>query len=432
MTRRVLLIASDRVGSSMAGPGIRYTALARVLAEHAEVTLVAPFPVDTEIEGVRVIHIPTRNHRQLLRVALDHDDVITQRLPLGTALRLARSSIRVIADLYAPTLIENAVALVRGEPGKGFERTAQANAAALRVALATADAFICGNERQRDFVLGALATSGRIDAAAYETDATLRNLVAVVPFGTPPDPPTVGAPVVKGVVPGIDPGDALIVWPGGVWDWTDAVTAIRAIDALSQRQPNVRLYFPGLRSPNESPTPPAAVARARSLAHELGLVGTTVFFEEGWTPTTTHGAVLAEADVAICAAFDDVETHFAFRSRLIDCIWARLPIATTSGDSLSDVVAEHGLGRVVAPGDHLALAAAVEELLDERTAEDTRRNLAAVAPSLLWERSAEPLLALLNSPPSASARPVRAALAALEYVWFRAAKRVASKRAAGL
>jgi len=42
----VLIISHDTVGSRMAGPGIRYWELARVVAAQQRVTLIAPQPID--------------------------------------------------------------------------------------------------------------------------------------------------------------------------------------------------------------------------------------------------------------------------------------------------------------------------------------------------------------------------------------------------
>ena len=55
----------------------------------------------------------------------------------------------------------------------------------------------------------------------------------------------------------------------------------------------------------------------------------TVFFNDGWVPYAERGAWLAEADIGVSAHFDDIETRFAFRTRLLDYLWAGLPIVTT-------------------------------------------------------------------------------------------------------
>jgi glycosyltransferase involved in cell wall biosynthesis len=419
--RRILLVANGSVGSAMAGPGIRYQAFARELSRAFEVVLAVPFPTDAAIDRVEVVHVPTGEHAALTWLARSCDTVVAQRLPLSTLLQLTRSAVRVIHDLYAPTVVENLAVASRGADMHQFDLRRRANHAALKMSLATGDAFICASERQRDLWLGALTAAGRIEPELYRADPTLRCLIDTVPFGIEQEPPHAAGPVVKGVVPGIGPEDKLLLWPGGVWDWVDPLTPIRAVHELAGRRDDVRLYFLGLTSPNQGRDAPAMAVRSRELARTLGIEGRSVFFNEGWVPYEQRGGYLVEADLGVSAHFDDIETRFAYRSRLLDCVWARLPVVTTGGDVLSDLVGERGLGRVVAPGDVAGWAAAIDELLrDEDGAQAIRRNIDELARELTWERAVEPLARLVEAP--ARPRPARSRtwLRAVEYLWYRA------------
>jgi glycosyltransferase involved in cell wall biosynthesis len=199
------------------------------------------------------------------------------------------------------------------------------------------------------------------------------------------------------------------------------LTPIRAVHELAGRRDDVRLFFLGLTSPNQGRDAPAMAVRSRELARTLGIEGRFVFFNEGWVPYEQRGGYLVEADLGVSAHFDDIETRFAYRSRLLDCVWARLPVVTTGGDVLSDLVGERGLGRVVAPGDVAGWAAAIDELLrDEDGAQAIRRNIDELARELTWERAVEPLARLIEAP--ARPRPARSRtwLRAVEYLWYRA------------
>src|SRR3712207_7857570 len=46
-----------------------------------------------------------------------------------------------------------------------------------------------------------------------------------------------------------------------------------------------------------------------------------------------------------------LEGRFASRTRVLDYLAAGLPVVCSSGDTMSDVVAAHGLGEVVPPQD---------------------------------------------------------------------------------
>src|SRR6185503_10968946 len=60
-----------------------------------------------------------------------------------------------------------------------------------------------------------------------------------------------------------------------------------------------------------------------------------------------RGAWLLDADCAVSAHLDHLESRYAFRTRLLDCFWAGLPIVCTRGDELADRVERERLGEAV-------------------------------------------------------------------------------------
>ena len=89
-------------------------------------------------------------------------------------------------------------------------------------------------------------------------------------------------------------------------------------------------------------------------------------FNHDWVPYEERGAWLLEADLGVSAHPAHLETRFAYRTRIADYLWAGLPVVTSAGDVLGDLVAPRGLGRAVPPGDDAAFAAACAELLADR------------------------------------------------------------------
>jgi glycosyltransferase involved in cell wall biosynthesis len=144
---------------------------------------------------------------------------------------------------------------------------------------------------------------------------------------------------------------------------------------------------PGLQATGQGP----AVERALAEARRLGLEGRLVHANAGWVPYEERGAWLTGADVGVSAHHDHLETRYAHRTRILDYLWAGLPVATTAGDALADLVEREGLGRTVAPGDAEGFASACAELLGDGGA-GARERIASVAPSLRWERVAAPLV----------------------------------------
>ncbi len=407
----------------MAGPGIRAYRFAKELARDNDVTLTVPFATDLDVaaDGIDLVQMRADDDTGLTRLVDGFDTVVAQQLPVLTMHHLAKTTTRTVFDLYAPVTVEQLALDSRRDRSRRGELWFRRNSLVQEIVLRTGDAFICASERQRDLWLGALAALGRIEQDRYAEDPALRNLIDVVPFGIEPEPPVPGAPAVKGVVPGIGEDDRLLLWSGGIWDWFDPLTVIHAVHELSQRRNDVRLYFLGLKHPNPEIGEMTMAARAVRLAEELGLRDRVVFFNFGWVPYAERGRYLLEADLGVSAHFDDLETRFAFRTRMLDCFWAGLPVVTTRGDSLSELVAERDLGRVVDFEDVDGWVSAIEALLDDDDARTTAsRNAAATREELAWPRVVATLARLVAVPGDKTSRSPRLRLAVLEYLRVRA------------
>jgi glycosyltransferase involved in cell wall biosynthesis len=345
----------------MAGPGIRYLAFARELAGRGhEVTLVAPFATDVRTTDFELRVDNPWHARRMTPLAKAHRAVVAQSLPVPTMLSLARSPTRAIYDLYAPSVIEHAVLAMSRAPGA--EAGSDLTRLTQRVALESGDAFLCASERQRDLWLGALAVLGRVDAKRYARDPSFRSLIDVVPFGIDATPPIARHPVLKGVVPGISSSDKVVLWGGGMWDWLDPLTVIRAVHLLGRE--DVKLFILGMGHPNPGMPQMAMERQAVRLAEQLGVLDESVFVNDQWVPFDDRSSYLLEADVGVSAHRDELEARFAFRTRLLDCIWAGLPIVTSAGESIAEIVSERRLGRVVACGDVDAYARAIADVID--------------------------------------------------------------------
>jgi glycosyltransferase involved in cell wall biosynthesis len=394
------------------------------------VTLVVPFATDLEPDGFELVVADVWNPALMTSLVAGVDCVVAQRLPVPTLRTLARTTTRRIYDLYAPLHIENLALDARQGEDRQPAEAAQLNRLADAIVLRTGDAFLCASERQRDLWLGALLQAGQIGHARFAADPLLRGLIDVVPFGIPTEPPSPKR-VLRGVVDGIGEHDRILLWPGGIWNWFDPLTVIDAVAELARRRDDIRLFFLGLRHPNPTAPEMEAARRAIARAETRGLRDRVVFFNEDWVPYEQRGAYLLEADLGVSAHFDDVESRFAFRTRLLDCFWADLPVVTTSGDSLADLVERRGLGRTVPPNDVQAWVVALELLLDDAEAHGRATDgIAAVRNEFLWPRVVEPLRRQVRRPGVPVPRRRTAATAGIWAVW-RVRHAVAGRGAAG-
>lgn len=395
----------------MAGPGIRYYHFAKELSRRFEVALVVPARPDVELPGVEVI-VARDVGRRIVPLCRRFDAVVTQSLGISAMNALARSDTRMIYDLYVPFMVENLGYFAgQGDPRRAVYEYRVINLVQ-ETALRTGDAFLCASERQRDLWLGYLGAIGRVGLEHYLGDPGLASLVRIVPFGVEAEPPRATARVLKGVRPGIEEGDHVLLWGGGIWNWFDPLTPIRAMDGLARWRKDVKLVFLGVSHPNPAAKEMAMTGRAVALARQLGLLDRHVFFNFGWVPYAERRNYLLEATLGVTAHFDNVETRFAFRTRMLDYIWAALPVVSTQGDVLSELVAKEGLGRTVPPEDADAFAAAICGLLDDEAARRVARSgLEELRRDFAWPRLVAELADLIEADELAPRGTSRAASA---------------------
>ena len=390
----VLIVSHDVVGPRMAGPGIRYRELARVLARHFRVTLAVPGETDLSTPGVRLWSYDPGRWDSLAPAAEQADALLTCGDVLAWFPQLQEIGVPLVVDGYDPHPLET-LELFAGMPEQAQRHREREHI--LRMQCRSGDFFICASERQRDWWLGNLEAAGRINVHTYREDPSLRRLIDVVPFGLPASRPRHSRQVLKGVWPGIEPEDKVVLWGGGLWQWLDPLTAVRAMARVREQWADVKLVFPGTRHPNVESVPDMPVRQAViRLSEELKLLGHCVFFGD-WVPYEEWPGYLVESDVGLSLHFDTLETRLAFRSRLLDYIWAGLPMVVTRGDATSELVSRLGLGEVVDFENDDALAAALLRLLAKRKS-DLNTRFERARTELTWERAAAPLVVFCQHP----------------------------------
>ena len=403
------MISYDVLGGKMAGPGIRYYHLSRVLSQYTSLKL-AILPQDEQalvglqakLPNVSVIEYE-RGVWDSIKAAAEWAEVII--LSPYTACELSKLMdlpAILVMDGYDPLLIEWLTTLPREELPTYMAEWSN-RMSALFFQYLSADFFICASERQRYWWLGQLEVAGRINPYTYQQDPSLRSLVDVVPYGLPETPAQHTRQVVKGVWPSIKSDDVVIVWGGGLWPWLDPLTAVQAIERLHPTHPHLKLIFPGTIHPNpQVHKMPVHNRQIYTYVEERGLLNKAVFFGE-WVPYSDWPNVLLESDIAISLHHETVETQFAYRSRILEYIWAGVPIIATRGDTTSMVVSKYNLGEVVDYQDVSGVTQAILNILDG-SQEEYQTSLAVARAELTWEKAAQPLIQFCLNPCRAADR----------------------------
>ncbi len=401
---RVLIITPDTLGRKMGGPAIRAWEIARRLSAAADVRLASVKDATLRHEDFRVF---TADADELRGHVAWSDVIIAQGEVFSLYPWLVDSDAIIVVDAYDPLHLE---VLESGKDDGEESRRFLVDYCVemLTTQLRRADYVICASEKQRDFWLGHLGALGRISPENYDRDPSLRALIDVVPFGVPFEEPVQTRRGIRDGVEGIGDDDRVILWGGGVYNWFDPLTLIHAVDVLARRRPQVKLYFLGMKYPNPDVRESRMAADALRLADDLGLVGSHVFFNMDWVDYDDRANYLLDADLGVSTHSLHIETAFSFRTRMLDYVWAGLPLVATDGDGFAAQIRDNGLGRVVPPGDVEALAEALEHILFEADAAAIRDRVRDFARELTWDHALAPLIEFLKE-------PTRAA----DYSWLR-------------
>lgn len=394
--KRVLLISHDVISSNMAGPGIRFLELARVLRQEFKVVLATPNDCELQEQDIQ-IH-PYRYHDwEMLKTAINKIDLIVASgftLHMFPAIRDVE--LPFVIDLYDPFPLENLYLFEEYDLSKQ-QHVHLTDMNIVDVMCQRGDFFICANARQRDWWLGVLQAKGRINFPIVNQDPSLHDLIAQVPFGLPAHPFKKNGPGPKETLLTLSSDDKLILWGGGLWNWLDPITLIEAMPSLLAKEPRAKLLFPGTRHPNSAVPLMKRTKEAIALAKELGLFDKSILFGD-WVPYDEWQNYLADADVAVSLHFETVETQFAaVRSRVLSYIWARLPMVVTEGDAASHLVAEHRLGEVIPYRDVNAVSNALLKVLSKAPSHYSARFDQLVS-ELTWAKAAEPLINYCRTP----------------------------------
>jgi glycosyltransferase involved in cell wall biosynthesis len=396
--RRIAVVTTEPLSAELAGPAIRAVELGRVLATEHDVEVASTASCsEPGPEGNWVFADEAALRALAARCAV----MVLGGDVLAANAWLADAGPAIVVDLYDPFHLEQ-LEQARDLGVDDRRRIVFGTIDVLNAQAVLGDTFLCASGRQRDMWLGHLAACGRINPATYDADPTLQSLLRVVPFGVADSPPAVGGGL-RGVVRGIGADDEILLWGGGIYNWFDPKTLILAVDKLRADRPTLRLVFMGVQHPNPVVKTMRAAVEAWELSNELELTDVHVFFSDsfssGWIPYAERGRYLADATIGVSTHHDHVETAFSFRTRILDYFWAGLPVITTRGDALAEIVERARAGRTVDPGDVDGLASAITELLDDEAA----RKSAAAASSRLadeyrWSTVAQPLLEFCRNP----------------------------------
>jgi GT2 family glycosyltransferase len=400
--RNLLIISSEVVSAQMAGPAIRVYNFAKILSEHLNVTLAIPNEPAMEEQVFKVVQY---KDEASLRPLLEQSDIVLCAGMTFSKFKSIRNSDKyIIMDIYDPYNLASLIEYKDETIEKQLDVYKSVHFIANEM-LYYGDFYICASDRQRDFWLGMLAALGRVNPYSYNQDPAMRKLIDVVPFGLPSEKPLHTEDVLKGVIKGIEKDDFVLIWGGGIYNWFDPLTLVKSMAKVWEKRKDIKLFFLGVKHPNPQVKELSLVNETVELAKKFGLEGKNIFFNYGWVDYDQRQNYFLESDAGVITHPEHIETRFAFRTRILDYLWTGLPIISTKGDSLSELVEKDGLGLTVDAMDVEMLAGRIIYMAENRDFYNScRQKIAKTAEIFNWEKVCEPLIRFCSDPVSSAVR----------------------------
>ncbi len=395
MPKKILVISHDKVGPSMAGPGIRYHRIASNLAKRHDVTLAVFNP--TYIENIgktpyRAIDIHVHHYKEEF---IKYDAIIALWLS-DEMIEFAKSKgIVLIFDLYAPVPVEDLVQRAfGGNIGNESDYDYRQMLRNYRHFVANGDYLLSSNLQQQDFWMGYAFAEGKISPSSQQK-RPIETYFGICPMGISLDEITgkKNRDLLSPRIPSISKDDFVIVWTGGIWDWFDAKTPIDAVNRIVRGgDKNIKFVFLGTKHPNDDVPAMEETEIARKHAAKLGLIDKHVFFLDGWLPYADRTHYLKRANAALYAHKPSIESRFSHRTRVLDHILMALPTIATRGDYFSDYIENHQLGISVNPFNSDAMATAIKSLAgDKKLMREIIANIKKSQSHFEWDYTLQPL-----------------------------------------
>ncbi len=368
----------------MAGPGIRYWEMANALSEKGHATAILSRYAEHGFNPDSLSFAGRASLLNLLMWILWADIVIMPGRPLSLLISVLLRK-HIIVDQYDPVIFE----FLEKKAVSEYQRVKRQIMLILwrlrqKLLLRFGKEFLVANDKQKDLLIGQLCISGH---------AHKLNNIRILPFGLPDESPVKKKRVLRGDK--IKDTDFLLVWGGGIWDWFDPYTLLNALAKIKATRDDIKAYFPGINPPSPDSKKMSVVEFFLKEAKRLELLDSSVFVNNEWTPYEERADYLLEADAGVSLHNDSMETRFSFRTRILDYLWAGLPVIASEGDSWADIIEKRNLGIAVPCGNSDELARAIIRMADNKEFRDAcRQQSIAVREEYKWSKLAEDVLTI--------------------------------------
>jgi glycosyltransferase involved in cell wall biosynthesis len=377
------------------GGGLRCWGLAKgILAneKNIEVTVAynESYKKDEFTSSFEGVSITTWSDSKLVGLLKDFDSIIVSYCMGNLSVAVAEAvspAQQLVLDCYVPIYVEMSArkSVNIEEEYEAFNFELDRWASVLR----RGDVFLCANDAQKSFYEGVLGAVGRINPVTYGED-----LIHVVPYGIYREEATAKSKPIQKLLK--NKKALKVLWFGGIYPWFDLTNLIEAVGNVAKDTP-CELTIVGAKNPFN--THPDFIAKYESLIDfiETNNYGDVVHVVD-WINFNDRADWYLDSDIVVVVNQEGPENKLAWRTRLVDFVWADLPILTNGGDPLGEMLIANNAAARLKGLDAKDIELSIKELANSPDeVANYKKSIKKIRGGLYWDVSTKSLANAIES-----------------------------------
>ncbi len=400
MSKRCIILSQGPVPTpehkKVEGGGLRCWGLAKGMLANdpsLEITVAyhESYTQDVFTDNFEGISIKTWDLGNIAELVVGYDTVIVSYCMSELSVKTAdamRPDQQLILDCYVPIYVE---ASARDTDNLDREYYAfHGEVGRLAHVLKRGDIFLVANEPQRKFYRGVLAAVGRINPATYG-----QNLIQVVPYGIyREEPKATEQPITKLMSKGSK--EKKILWFGGIYPWFDLRGLVDAVGILNEKVP-AKLIIVGAKNPFNN-HPDFTRPYDQLIEHIETTSSQDRVIVQDWVEFDKRADWYLDSDAVVVINKEGEENELSWRTRLVDFLWADLPLLTNGGDPLGEILIQKQAAQKLTGLTPKEIAHDLQTMLkDDKHLLKLKENLSELRSDYYWDTLTADLVNAVNT-----------------------------------
>ena len=396
MKKKVIIFSGlVNVDKNLVGTAVIYKKMADVfLSQNYEVVMVVPELSDLQSEKINFQLYNEENNKKLINSA---SIIVFGAYPPVDPLIYAHEKRKlIITYLWSIAPIGSLEFKDFNDKNKQIKLHRYISAS-YNLSLLLSDKIFCRDEGAKKLILGSLISLGRVNLENYELDKSFSKLVEVAPFGINNLKPKKTKNLYRSIVSGINNKDFILLWNGGIWNWNDSETLIKAMEKLKHE--NIKLVFQGFKHPGLGKKISDKAQQALKLASNLKLKDKNIFFLENWVPYKERANFLLEVDAGVVASPNIPEANLFLKTRIYDHLWVELPTILNDCEAFAPIIKAKNLGLVAKTGSIDSWVVNILALKNnKKIIKKIKENIKEYKKEIEWKNTLRPISNFVKKP----------------------------------